>query len=65
MEVRAGGLAERASEAHRLAEAKPAEEVALASRVVEQARQDRDFAGMRGAEALARLAAIRSSPTMD
>jgi tetratricopeptide (TPR) repeat protein len=59
VEVQAGGLAERASEAHRLAEAKPAEAAALASRVVEQARQDRDFASWAVAERALGMAALR------
>jgi tetratricopeptide (TPR) repeat protein len=59
VEVRAGGLAEQASKARRLAEARPAEAVALAGRVVHQARQARDFASWAVAERALGVAALR------
>jgi tetratricopeptide (TPR) repeat protein len=59
VKVLVGGLAEQASEARRLAEAKPAEAVALASRVVDQARQDRDFASWAMAERVLGMAALQ------
>jgi CHAT domain-containing protein/tetratricopeptide (TPR) repeat protein len=59
VEVLVGGLAEQASEARRLAEARPAEAVALASHVLGQARQDRDFASWAVAERALGVAALR------
>ena len=53
------GLAEQASEARRLAEARPAEAVALASHVIAQARQDHDFAAWAVAERALGVAALR------
>jgi tetratricopeptide (TPR) repeat protein len=55
----AGALAEQASEARRLTEAKPAEAVALASRVIDQARLDRDFAAWAAAERVLGMAALQ------
>ncbi len=55
----AGGLADQASEARLLAEARPAEAVALASHVVDQARRDRDFTSWAVAERVLGMAALR------
>jgi tetratricopeptide (TPR) repeat protein len=59
VDVLAGGLAEQASEARRLAEAKPAEAVAVASHVLEQARRERDFVSWAVAERALGVAALR------
>jgi tetratricopeptide (TPR) repeat protein len=55
----AGGLAERASEARRLAELKPAEAVAVATDVIDQARRDRDYVSWAAAEQALGVAALR------
>ncbi len=59
MGVLAGVLAQQASEARRLADSKPAEAVAVAGRVIDQARQDRDFASWAVAERALGVAALR------
>ncbi|HEY2239466.1 MAG TPA: hypothetical protein VGI21_11785, partial [Streptosporangiaceae bacterium] len=59
MNLLAGGLAERASEARRLAELKPAEAVAVATDVIDQARRDRDYVSWAAAEQALGVAALR------
>ena len=73
MELLAGGLAEHASEARRLAESKPAEvkprrsdtygtpaeAVAVATYVIDQARRDRDYVSWAAAEQALGVAALR------
>ena len=59
MELLAAGLAGQASEAGRLADARPAEAVALASRVIDQARLDRNFAAWAVAERALGVSALR------
>ena len=59
MDVLAGGLAEQASKARRLAESKPAEAAALAKRVIDQARLDHDFVSWAVAERALGMAALR------
>ncbi|HEX3749062.1 MAG TPA: CHAT domain-containing protein [Streptosporangiaceae bacterium] len=59
MGVLARALAEQASEARRLADARPAEAVALAGRVIDQARLNRDFAAWAVAERALGVSALR------
>jgi tetratricopeptide (TPR) repeat protein len=59
VELLAGGLAEQASEARRLAEARPAEAVVVADRVIDQARRDHDLASWAVAEMALGRAALR------
>lgn len=53
------GLAERAHEALRLAEANPAEAVTVAAGIARQARRDRDFASLSVAERVLGMAALQ------
>ncbi len=59
MNLLAGGLAEQASEARRLAELKPAEAVAVATDVIDRARRDRDYVSWAAAEQALGVAALR------